>query len=304
MLSLPVFRNALVLGAIGCLALLLGRTRRAELWLPIYIVAAAGVAMGIRALHPAFLVESLRNDPPWATAALLSGWCVLAATGLVRARAWWAVVLASALLGDLLVATGLALCEPDDKRRAKLVLAASGASLVGPASGATALALGWGGWPLAGLGLALAAVGFAPGGERPEFKAEFAPRQVLGTALVPLWLALVTWLFMLGGVPDLGASYLEQLPVTLPGRAPVAAAAVAAIVGGLGVEPGVALFAQDLLRHATQLRGDWAPDALRIGVAVGGGLPMLFLTRSKLTVGIPLWVAQVLLALGFVAWRY
>ncbi len=304
MLSLPVFRNALALGVIGLLALVLGRAKRAEMWLPIYIVAAAGVAMGLRALHPAFMVESLANDPPWVTGALLAGWSALAATGLVRARAWWAVVLASALLGDLLVATGLALCEPDDRRRARLVLAASGASLLGPASGATALALGWGGLPISALGLGLAALGFAPGGERPEFKAELSPRGLLGAALVPLWLALVTWLFMLGGVPDLGANFLEHLPVTLPGRAPVAAAAVATILGGLGVESGVALFAQDLLLHATQLRGGWAADALRIGVAVGGGLPMLFLTRSRLTVGIPLWVAQVLLALGFVAWRY
>ncbi|MBM4369724.1 MAG: hypothetical protein FJ102_26170, partial [Deltaproteobacteria bacterium] len=208
------------------------------------------------------------------------------------------------VLGDLLVATGLALCEPDDKRRAKLVLAASGASLLGAASGASAIALGWGGWPIAGLGLALAGIGFVAGGEGAEFKPQFAPRVALGAALVPLWLALVTWLFMLGGVPDLGASFLENLPLTLPGRAPVAATAVAALLGGLGAETGVALFAADLLAHATQVRGEWAPDALRIGVAVGGGLPMLFLTRSRLSVGIPLWVAQVLLALGFVAWRY
>ncbi|MBM4391130.1 MAG: hypothetical protein FJ090_08415 [Deltaproteobacteria bacterium] len=304
MLSIPFFRNALALGLIGLLALVLARARRAELWLPIYIVAAAGVAMGLRALHPAFMVESLINDPPWLAAAALAGWAALAATGLVRARSWWAVVVASAVLGDLLVATGLALCEPDDKRRAKLVLAASGASLLGPASGAAALALGWGGLPLAALGLGLAALGFARGGERPVLQAEYTARGLLGAALVPLWLALVTWLFMLGGVPDLGANVVENLPLTLPGRAPVAVAAVAALLGGLGAEAGVALLAGDLLGHATQLRGDWAPDALRIGVAVGGGLPMLILTRSRLTVGIPLWVAQVLLALGFVAWRY
>ncbi|MBM4366877.1 MAG: hypothetical protein FJ102_11740, partial [Deltaproteobacteria bacterium] len=88
MLSIPVFRNALALGLIGLLALVLARARRAELWLPIYIVAAAGVAMGLRALHPAFVVESLINDPPWLAAAALAGWSALAATGLVRARSW------------------------------------------------------------------------------------------------------------------------------------------------------------------------------------------------------------------------
>ncbi len=304
MMEVPAVRNAVAIGVAGFVLLLLGRLTRAHLWLPIGLVAAAGLALGLQALHPAFLLESLVHDPPWSAALLLAAWSALGASGMVRARSWWAVVLVAALLGDVLVAAALSLCEPDDRRRARLVMAASGASLVGPFSGATAVALGWGGLPVAALGLVLALVGFARGGERPAFNRELDRKALVGPALVPVWFALVTWLFMLGGVPDFAAMGLENLPIVLPGQGAPWVGAVAAILGGLGAEAGVALLAGDILLHATQLRGDWAETAMRVGIAVGGGLPLLLATRSRVTVGLPLWTAQVLLALGFLAWRY
>lgn len=304
MMEVPAVRNAVFIGVAGLVLLLVGRARRAHLWLPIGLVAGAGLAMGLQALHPSFLVESLVHDPPWGPAFLLAAWTALGASGVLRARSWWAVVLGAALLGDLLVATGLCLCEPDERRRARLVLAASGASVVGPASGATAVALGWGGPEVAALGIALALVGFAGGGGRPEASAPTDRRALLAAALVPLWFALSTWFFMLGGVPDFAAMGLENLPLVLPGQAAPWVGAVAAILAGLGAEAGLALLAHDVLLHATQLRGGWAHDALRVGLAVGGGLPLLLATGSKVTTGLPLWVAQVLLALGFLAWRY
>lgn len=303
MLTVPAVRNAVVLGTAAALGFFLARTRRAHLWLPLYLLALVGLAFALRTLDLRFVLESLRYDPPWLSAGLLGAWCAIAGMGCLRLRAWWAVVLGAIAIGDFAVAVGLSLAEPDPSRRARLVLAASGASIVGPWSGATAIALGWGGIEIAALGIVLSLVGFAGGGGRPAVE---KPNQEAAwrAAVVPLWLALYTWVFMLGGLPDFAAMGVENLPVMLPGQPSAWLGGVAAMLGALGAEPALALVAQDILLHATQLRGEWAADAFRVGLAVGGGLPLLMVTGCRLLVGIPLWVVQVLISLAFLAWRH
>lgn len=300
----PVVQVALLLGGLGLLGLIAANGRTAWRWMPILLAGFVGVAFAYHVLHPAFALESVRVDPPWAAAALLAVYTAVGASGAFRFTSWPTVVLGTALLGDTAVAAGLALAEPDDARRARLVVAASGASLISPWSGATVLTLGHGPWALSALGLGLALFGLAGGGApKPAFA-----RPDLGAAwragLVPLWMALLTWLFMLGAVSDLVGVALEGLPPMVPGHATAWLGTVAAILGAVGYEPGVALFSQDVILHATQVRGEWLADALRVGGSVGAGLPLLLATRSKLTVGLPLWVGQVLVAVGFLFLRY
>lgn len=303
MLEVPAIRNAVALGAAAALGFFLARMPRAHLWLPLYLMALVGLAFALRTLDVRFLIESLIYDPPWLTAGLLAVWCGAAGAGWVRVRSWWAVVLAALVVGDMAVAIGLSLCEPDTSRRARLVLAASGASIVGPWSGASAVALGWGGIEIAALGLVLALVGMSAAGSPP---AVVAPDRQAGlrAAIVPLWLALYTWVFMLGGVPDFVAMGIENIPVLMPEQQSAWLGGLAALLGALGAETALALFAQDVLLHATQVRGLWAVDGFRVGLAVGGGLPLLMATGCRLMVGIPLWTAQVLLSLAFLAWRH
>ena len=62
------------------------------------------------------------------------------------------------------------------------------------------------------------------------------------------------------------------------------------------------MLVREIAARAHSVRGDWAIDTARVGLCVGGGLPLLVLTGSSLRVGVPLWLAQVALACGWVAW--
>lgn len=304
MIWYPVVENAVKLGGLASLGLILARTRSAGIWMPMLLAVLIGYAFSIRVIHPGFLLDTLIHDVPWGRAALLGAFCAVGASGMVRVRSWLGVVVGTALVGDMAIAAGLALAEPDPSRRARLIIAASGASLLSPWSGASVLALGHGGLELAGLGLLLAMVGFAGGGAlRPEVVKPNLPEAAY-VASVCLWLALLAWILALAGVPDFAAGGLESLPPQLPGHATMWTGMFALIVGALGYEPGLSLVASDVMDHATQLRGTWAPDAMRLGFSVGAGLPMLFLAKCKMSVGFPLWVAQALLVLAFLWFRY
>ena len=298
MILYPVVKVALLMGALGTTGLILGHFRGAWKWLPVWLCAMTAVAFAIRVLRPAFALDSLVHDAPWLGAAAMAVFLVVGAAGVVRATSWWAVVLGTALVGDLAIAAGLCLAEPDPSRRARLVLAASGASLISPWSGASVLALGHGSLTISALGVLLAAIGFAPGGGKPTF----APPDTSVTwkaALLAASYAVLIWLFMLGGVPDLAAMGLEAMPPVFPGHATPVLGGLSILAGILGTEPGGALLAQDTVLHATQTRGAWVSDALRVGLSVGAGLPMLVATRSRLSLGITLWLGQVGLALGW-----
>lgn len=299
----PVFENAVALGSIASLGLVLARLRTALVGLPLLLVVLIGYAFMLRVLHPDFIVDSLIHDVPWVRAGILGIFCALGATGMVRTTSWFTTVLGAAMIGNVAIAAGLALAEPDDSRRARLVVANTGAALLSPWSGVTPLALGYGGLELAALGLGLAAVGLVRGGSNVPTFARPNLREGARTLSLFVWLAGLAWVSALSGVPDLAASGIESLPPMIPGHATVWIGAFAAVLGAIGYEPAVAMVAADVLDHASQLRGTWAADAIRVGLSVGAGLPILMLTRCKLRVGLPLWLAQVCLALGYLWMR-
>lgn len=299
----PVVKIAIVMGGLGAIGGMVARLRAAWWALPIVVLAALGVAFSAHAMRWDFLGASVLWDAPWRSALPLAAWCAFGASGAVRTTSWPGVVVATALLGDVAVATGLAIAEPDASRRARLVLAASGASIIGPWSGATVLTLGHGGLQMSALGLGLALVGFASGrGEhrlvRPSLSLAWPAAAVVTSS------ALLVWLMAVGSVADFASFGLEGLAPLLPGRATEWVGFLAAIAGAVVYEPAAALFLEHALSLATQLRGPWAVDALRIGVSVGAGLPMLLLSGARIRVGLPLWVLQVCIAVGYLAVRY
>jgi hypothetical protein len=289
---IDAWRNAAVLGGITGVLLVLAQIGRARNWLPACFIAGVGVAIYLGALAPSWALSSLLADAPWLGACLLALWAANAESGWLRVRSWPAVVLATALFGDRFVALGLAAAEPDPARRARLVVAASGASLIGLTSGAAPLVLGWGGPEAVGIGVLLAGVGFAGGGGAPEWRAPNL--KLAGTAaLVPLLGAGIVWLAILGGALELVATGLEQVPLLAMARGDLLVFGSAVFAGAVGDEGVFALVVREIQLRGLSLRGDTLPMALRAGLAVGGGLPLLLLTRSRLRVGLPLWLLQI-----------
>ena len=290
--------TALVGGAVGLTALLLP-IRRIEPIVPVLTLIAAGIASWRGVLHPGWALSSLQMDAPWGLALLWGLWAAQARSGWLRAGGWGGAVIGGATVGDLTTATALVAGEPDPARRARLVLAASGASLIG-VGGAAPLILGWGGPRAALLGIALALIGFVPGpmaltARRPDL------RQI-GLALpAALCVAILAWLAAASHLLEFAALQVEPLPNRYPGWVRPMAMLPALLLGILTDEGAGAIAAQSILDRAFNLQGDWARQMSVVGLAVGGGLPMLVLTRSSLRVGLPLWLAQAAVATAWVA---
>lgn len=294
-----IVRNALALG--GTAALLAGASQvpRLRAFLPVLALSGVVLALVLGALDRRWALASLGADAPWLGGGLLALWSLHAGSGWLKPRAWGVVVLVAALLGDRFVALGLAAAEPDAGRRARLVLAASGASLVGPVGSAAALGLGWGGLEVAVLGLLAAGVGFA---RAPGTAERGAPRPAPADLLPALAAVLGVWLATLGGGLEFAAQGLERLPLLFPRVHGPLTALAGALAGVLGDEGFLGLGVAGLLDRAGGIHDDLARQRLLAGLALGGGLPLLVLTRSSLRVGLPLWLLQLLLLLGW-AWR-
>jgi hypothetical protein len=138
-----VLRDALLGAAIvGAFAVVARLPARFALVLAPFVLAGGAVALSqLGIVHPSWWAASLWRDPPWVAAAVLAAWVAQAELGWMRARSWFAVLGVTVLLGDVLATAAVAASEPDPRRRARLVVAASGASLVGYASGAANVAL-------------------------------------------------------------------------------------------------------------------------------------------------------------------
>ncbi len=297
--TVEAWRNAAVLGGITAVLAIVARVRSGWKWFPALVIAGIGAAFVLDVVATSWMGASLLADAPWGAAVLLALWSAHAESRWLRARSWPVVVLATALLGDRFVAMGLAASEPDPARRARLVLAASGASLIGVTSGAAPLLLGWGGLEAVAVGLVLAVLGYAGGGDVTRAKPD---AKAAGAALVvPLLGAIVAWLAIVGGALEVVAYGIEQIPYLAMPRGDLAVFGGAVAAGAIGDEGLFALLAREIELRALSLRGDAIPMALRAGLAVGGGLPLLLATGSRLRVGVPLWLAQ----LGVVtAWLY
>lgn len=291
-MMIEAWRNAAVLGGFTGLLIVLAQLRPLWSWFPAAVILGVGLAFLLEVLVPSWALSSLLADAPWAPAVLLALWAAHADSTWLRVRAWPLVVLVTAVFGDRFVAMGLAIAEPDPARRARLVVAASGASLIGVTSGAAPLVLGWGGPEFVGMGLVLAAVGFVGGGgpvERVPLNWCAARRAML----VPMLGAIVVWLAMLSGALELIATGLEQVPLLATARADFLVFAAAVVGGAFGDEGILAMVAQQIELRALSMRGDTLPVVIRAGLAVGGGLPLLLLSGSRLRVGLPLWLLQI-----------
>lgn len=295
-------RNALIAGGISLVVGFLAQFPRAHRLLPFVFLACCGALTWFGMLDRAWALESLETDADWSVGARLIGWMMISGLGLVRLSGWPLTVAVAAVLGDRFAALGLVAGEADPRRRARLVLAASGASLIGWTGSPAALVLGWGGWPTVALALALAAVGWA--GRPVAVMVREPGRQVpaLLAGLAGAFAVLVGWMWMVGGTAEWLATAVEQAPLLLP-RAWRAVLAVAAVLGGAVMDEGVAAMAgRALFDRSLEVMTRVPVDVVRAGVAVGGGLPLLVLTRSSLRVGLPLWAVQVALVVAWAQW--
>ncbi len=295
-------RNAIIAGVLALVLGVAAQFRWARLTLPFLFLIACGVLTRFKMLDRGWALESLRLDASWGVGVPLIAWTMIAALGLIRLSGWPATVLIGAVLGDRFAAMGLVLGEADTGRRARLVLAASGASLIGLTGGPAALVLGFGGWRTAVLGGVLALVGWAGPPLANVVREPGLPRQAGLAVLSGVIAVLAGWILMVGGSADLIAQGIEEAPLFLP-RAWKLTCFAGAVLAGVITDEGVAAMAA----HATFERGldlmtSVPKDVVRVGIAVGGGLPLLLLTGSRLRVGVPLWLCQVAIAAMWAQW--
>lgn len=299
---LPAVRALLAVGGLAVVGLALANVRHAWLWLGLWVGVTAGFAFHFETVPWAVLGESFLWDIPWLAVVGVAAWMLVGASGVVRPSSFLGTVGTAALLGSMTAWVGAALAEPDEGRRARLVVAGTGAALITPWASPASWTIGVSGFEVALLGLGLALLGFTSGGKVVRVAPSWS--EMARAALLLVWLVLLVWLLRQAGLPDFIATGLEGLEVRLPGRATLWLGTVASIVGSLFHPAGAALLAGVVLEHASQLRGVWAQEALRIGLTVGAGLPALLLTRAKFTVGFPLWMLQVFAAVGYLVWRH
>ena len=203
---------------------------------------------------------------------------------------------------DRFTALGLVAGEPDPARRARLVLAASGASLIGLTGGPASLVLGWGGWRTAVLGLVLATVGWVGAPVASMVREGGKPATAVLAGVAGAAAVLTAWVMIVGGTAEQLSLAVEQAPMLLP-RAWRAVSCAGGIVLGLVLDEGAgAMIAKATLDRGLDIMTNVPKDVIRAGLAVGGGLPLLFLTGSRLRVGVPLWVGQVLIVLAWAQW--
>lgn len=296
-----IIRNAMAMAGVVLVATFAGAVPALRWWGYLSVVAGAiGVGFLLGVLDARWVVESLGADLPWGGVGALLLWSLLARSGVLRPRGWPAAVGLAALAGDLFVATALAATETDSRRRARLVLAASAASLVGPAGGAGALALGWGGWELAAVGLGLALVGVV-GGETGVRRGPVDRSALPFAAAVALGAGVMAWLAAASGALDFLAQGIERAPLEFPDEQGALVVGVGLLLGAFGDEGTIALCFQGALDRALSVREPMVAPWLMAGLGIGNGLPLLVATRSSLRVGLPLWLLQ---GIGVLAWAW
>ncbi len=298
----PAVRNALIAGGLALAFGFTAQVRKAHAALPLVFLAACAVLTYFKMLDRSWALESLQLDADWRVGAPLVGWMVVSGLGLVRISGWPATVAVAAVLGDRFAALGLVAGEADPKRRARLVLAASGASLVGFTGGPASLVLGWGGWRTVLLGLVLAAVGWAGAPLAKVVREGGRPASAVLAGVAGVSAILVGWVVMVGGTAELLSLGLEQAPLVLPRAWRAVCAFGAVLLGVLVDEGGAAMIARATLDRGLDLLTTVPTDLLRAGIAVGGGLPLLVLTRSRLRTGVPLWLLQVVIVVIWAQW--
>lgn len=295
-------RNALIAGGIALVLGVAAQFRRLHAALPFLFLAACALLTHFKMLDRSWALESLRFDGDWWIGAQLIGWMAISGLGLIRLTGWPATIAVAAVLGDRFAALGLVGGEPDPARRARLVLAASGASLIGLTGSPATLVLGWGGWRTVGLGVLLALVGWVGAPVAVMVREGGKPSTAVLAGIAGVSGVLGAWVLMVGGTAEMLAQGVEQAPFYLPRAWRLACAAGGVLVGAVVDEGLGAMAMKAVFDRGLDLMTDVPLDVVRAGLAVGGGLPLLVLTKSRLRVGIPLWIGQVIILLAWAQW--
>lgn len=297
---IQTFADAIYIGiAIGIVALL-GHIRRFEWFLPLGVLAVVGLGFQRWILDKQWVLSSFMQDVPWTSAFWVGLWAASARSGWLKVSGWIPAVLGGLLVGDLAVAVGLS--ESDPHRRARLVLAASGASLIGRWGGAGPLVLGWGSPSVAALGILLVLACWTPGAMRVSVQRPNVKQALFGLSAAVCGAVLV-WLLAAANVLELVALPMESLPAKQPGWAQAFVAVPAVVLGALFDEGMAAICLSGVLERAFSVKGTWAREAMLAGVVIGGGLPLLLISKSSLKTGIPLWLLQLALLGAWIYWR-
>ena len=295
-----IIQDAIWLGAACGLAAFLGRIRRVEPYFLGLVAICVGIGFWRWNLDARWAGSSFVQDIPWKTVLKLALWAGLSRAGGLKIQGWVGAVLGGILIGDLAVAVSLAYHEPDAGRRARLALAASGASLAGRAGAAT-LVLGW--EPkVAALGLVLALLGYVGG----SFKVEGAPPRSLREgglgALSALGAGVIVWLLSAGGNLEFAALQVEGFPGTKPGMERWLTVGPSLLLGLFFDEGAAAMAVQGVLDRALSVKADWALQSMMAGVGVGGGLQTLLIAKGDLKIGLSLLLIQIGILGAWVFW--
>ncbi len=295
-------RNVLVAGAIALVLGFAAHFRRLQVFLPFLFLAGCGVLTSLKMLDRSWALDSLQMDADWRAGVPLVGWMVVSGLGLIRLTGWPATVAISAVLGDRFVALGLVAGEADPARRARLVLAASGASLLGLTGSPATLVLGWGGWRTMGLGVVLAMVGWVGAPIAQAVRQPGKPATAILAGVAGVFAILTAWTLMVGGTAEALATTVEQAPLFLPRTWRAVVGVGGALIGAV-VDEGVgAMVLRAVFDRGLDVMSRVPLDVARAGLAVGGGLPLLILTKSRLRVGLPLWIGQVIILVVWAQW--
>lgn len=295
-------RNAAVA---GCLAALLGIAvlfRPFHRFLPFFFLTCCAALRYLEMLDRSWALESLKMDADWVVGVQLVGWMIVSGLGLVRLSGWPLTVAVAAVLGDRFAAIGLVSGEADPARRARLVLAASGASLIGLTGGPAVLVLGWGGWNTVALALVLAAVGWVGAPVASMVREAGKPATALLAGIAGATAVLAAWVLMVGGTAEYMAVAVEQVPLLLPRAWRMFLTGFAVLMGSVADEGAGAMALRATFDRSLEVMTRVPLDVMRAGLAVGGGLPLLFLTGSRLRTGLPLWGLQVTIVLIWAQW--
>ena len=295
-------RNAVVAGVLAWLLAFAVLFRWSHRYLPFLFLGCCAVLRYLHMLDRSWALESLKMDADWAVGLPLVGWMIVSGLGLVRLSGWPLTVAIAAVLGDRFAAIGLVSGEADPARRARLVLAASGASLLGLTGGPAVLVLGWGGWRTVALALVLAGVGWVGAPVASMVREAGKPATAVLAGVAGAMAVLAAWMLMVGGTAEYLALAVERLPLLLPRAWRMALAGFAVLMGGVGDEGAGAMVLRAAFDRSLEVMTRVPLDVMRAGLAVGGGLPLLFLTGSRLRTGLPLWCVQVAIVLVWAQW--
>lgn len=302
--------NAVQLGAGVIVLALLATFPRLAVLFPLFVLLLGAWAMHLGVLSPAWALDSLINDAPWVGVVRVAAVQVVvavAAAWMLRRRAGqvlWMGLASPVLAAHPAVRERWTQAVPDDRQRAGIVLLGGSLGLAIPALSPGAGLLGWYADPAVAVGVVVIGLAAFLRTRRPapflDKGTPWRPWGPLGAVLcIGPALGMMAWLAAASGALEFVADALEQAKLYVPRITEGMFVLGATLVGSLGDEGAWSLVGAGILERGLSLRGEQIREILLAGVSVGGTLPMLVATRSRLKVGVPWWLAQVVWVVGW-----